>query len=165
MARNMSRPALLPDGTYAAIATPPLLIRKDHPSMLMALGWLPDTHLVDPATMSATLDSVWEHWDLQSSWGWDYPVMAMTAARLSDVGRAIDALLLPSPKNVFLPNGHNPQMPGFLSIYLPANGGLLAAMAHIVTAVSQGAGLPDGWVITSEGLRARPRPHVLSTPE
>ncbi|MGW3346185.1 hypothetical protein ACWDA3_22990 [Nonomuraea rubra] len=165
VARNLRPPAVLPDGTYAALATPPMLIRKDHPSMLMALGWLPDTHLVDPATMSATLDSVWEHWDLQSSWGWDYPVLAMTAARLGDAGRAIDALLLPSPKNVFLPNGHNPQMPGFLTIYLPANGGLLAAMAHLATAVSQGTELPDGWVITSEGLGVLPRSHALSTPE
>ncbi|MGP4099479.1 hypothetical protein [Nonomuraea sp. KM90] len=161
VARNMRRPALLPDGTYAALATPPWLIRKDHPSMLMALGWLPDTDLVDPATMSATLDAVWERWDLQSSWGWDYPVMAMTAARLGDVGRAIDALLLPSPKNVFLPNGHNPQLPGFLAIYLPANGGLLAAMAHLASAVNQGAELPDGWILTSEGLGALPRPGVL----
>ncbi|MGR6918179.1 hypothetical protein ACU635_28380 [[Actinomadura] parvosata] len=150
VARNMRRPAVLPDGTYAALATPPMLVRKDHPSMLMALGWLPDTHLVDPATMAATLDAVWEHWDLQSSWGWDYPVMAMTAARLGDVGRALDALLLPSPKNVFLPNGHNPQLPGFLTIYLPANGGLLAAMAHIIAALERGAEPPDGWLITSE---------------
>ncbi|GAA2212590.1 hypothetical protein GCM10009850_080520 [Nonomuraea monospora] len=152
VARNLRRPAVLPDGTYAALATPPLLIRKDHPSMLMALGWLPDTYLVDPDTMSATLDSVWERWDLQSSWGWDYPVMAMTAARLGDAGRALGALLLPSPKNVFLPNGHNPQMPGFLTIYLPANGGLLAAMAHLAAVVERGAELPGGWVITSEGL-------------
>ncbi|UBU16425.1 hypothetical protein [Nonomuraea gerenzanensis] len=164
VARNMRRPTVLPDGTYAAIATPPLLIRKDHPSMLMALGWLPETHLVDPATMSATLDSVWEHWDLQSTWGWDYPVMAMTAARLGDTSRAIDALLLPSPKNVFLPNGHNPQIPGFLTVYLPANGGLLAAMAHLATAVNQGAELPDGWLITAEGLPALPHPSVMPHP-
>lgn len=156
IARSLRRPALLPDGTYAALATPPFLIREDHPSMLMALGWLPNTGFIDPEVISATLGQVWNHWDLQSTWGWDYPVMAMTAAWLGDLGRAIDALLLPSPKNVFLPNGHNPQVPGFLTLYLPANGGLLAAVAHIATALDGGAELPEGWEITVEGLAPIP---------
>jgi hypothetical protein len=152
VAREMSRPALLDDGTYAAIATAPFLIREDHPSMLMAWGWVPDTDIIDPDVMAATLDSVWARWNLQSSWGWDYPVLAMTAARLGDVGKALAALVRPSSKNVFLPNGHTPQIPGFLSLYLPANGGILAAMAHIVAAFDAGADLPHGWRITAEGL-------------
>jgi hypothetical protein len=123
----------------------------------MALGWLPDTPLVDAGTMAATLDEVWRSWDLQSSWGWDYPVMAMTAARLGDLRRALDALLLESPKNVFLPNGHNPQMPGFLTLYLPANGGLLAAVAHLAAAVADGVPLPPGWVLDAEGFAPFPR--------
>ncbi|GEL47930.1 hypothetical protein CHO01_30460 [Cellulomonas hominis] len=157
VADGMHRPALMPDGTYAAIESAPHLIRKDHPSMLMALGWLPDTPLVDAGTMAATLDEVWRSWDLQSSWGWDYPVMAMTAARLGDLRRALDALLLESPKNVFLPNGHNPQMPGFLTLYLPANGGLLAAVAHLAAAVADGVPLPPGWVLDAEGFAPFPR--------
>lgn len=154
VARKMAKPAVLDDGTYAALSTPPHLIRKDHPSMLMALGWLPPNDTVDADAMRATLDAVWARWDLQSSWGWDYPVMAMTAARLGDLSLAFDALLLPSPKNEFLPNGHNPQIPGFLSLYLPANGGLLAAIAHIVTAIEDGAALPDGWRVTYDGASA-----------
>jgi len=154
VSEGMRSPTVLDDGTYAAVATPPFLVRKDHPSMLMAYGWLPPTELIDPSIMSATLDSVWEHWDLQSSWGWDYPVMAMTAARLGDLSRAIDGLLMPSPKNVYLNNGHNPQMPGFLSLYLPANGGLLAATAHLVAAHCDGAALPPGWSIVAEGFES-----------
>jgi hypothetical protein len=154
VSRGMSTPTVLPDGTYAALESPPQLVREDHPSMLMALGWLPDTALVDPDIMAATLDAVWRDWNLQTSWGWDYPVLAMTAARLGDVGRALDGLLLPSPKNEFLPNGHNPQIPGFLSLYLPSNGGLLAAVAHIVAAIDRGAYVPDGWCITAEGSTA-----------
>lgn len=154
VARNMASPALLDDGTYAALDAPPQLIRKDHPSMLMALGWLPPTDNIDPVVMRATLDAVWARWDLQSSWGWDYPVMAMTAARLGDLALAFDALLLPSPKNEFLENGHNPQIPGFLSLYLPANGGLLAAIAHIVTALEDGARLPDGWRVDYDTVSA-----------
>lgn len=151
VARTMSRPTVLDDGTYAALSTPPHLIRKDHPSMLMALGWLPPTEMIDLDVMRATLDAVWAQWDLQSSWGWDYPVMAMTAARLGDLSRAFDAMLLPSPKNEFLANGHNPQIPGFLSLYLPANGGLLAAVAHIVAAIEAGASVPEEWRVTYEG--------------
>jgi hypothetical protein len=157
VAAGMERPARMPDGTYAAIATEPYLIRQDHPSMLMALGWLPDTDLVEPEVMAATLAEVWHSWDLQSSWGWDYPVMSMTAARLGDLRSALDALLLPSPKNVFLPNGHNPQMQGFLTLYLPANGGLLAAVAHLAAAVADGAELPPGWVLSAEGFAPFPR--------
>ncbi len=151
VADNMAAPTLLDDGTYAALSTPPHLIRKDHPSMLMALGWLPPTEMISPDVMRSTLDAVWARWDLQSSWGWDYPVMAMTAARLGDLRRAFDALLLPSPKNEFLANGHNPQIPGFLSLYLPANGGLLAAIAHIVAAIEAGTPVPEGWRVAYEG--------------
>ncbi|CAH0191983.1 hypothetical protein SRABI76_01795 [Microbacterium oxydans] len=157
VADGMALPTVLDDGTYAAVATPPHLIREDHPSMLMALGWLPDSDLIDPDVMSATLDSVWEKWDLPSTWGWDYPVMAMAAARLGDLDRAIDALLMRSGKNVYLPNGHNPQMPGFLSLYLPANGGLLAAIAHIVDAIERGAAAPAGIRIDAEGLHTQTR--------
>jgi hypothetical protein len=127
----MRLPAVLDDGTYAALSTHPFLVRTDHPSMLMAYGWLPPGALIDKAVMEATLDSVWRNWDLQSTWGWDYPVLAMTAAELGDLERAVEALLWKSPKNVFLPNGHSPQMRGFLSVYLPSNGALLAAVAHI----------------------------------
>lgn len=152
VSQGMRRPAVQPDGTYPAIGEPALLIRRDHPSMLMALGWLPEAGLVDPAVMSRTLDAVWRTWDLQTTWGWDYPVMAMTATALGDIGAAFDALLHPSPKNTFLANGHNPQMPGFLSLYLPANGGLLAAIAHIVAALGRGAEAPPGWRIRAEGF-------------
>ena len=152
VADSMYTPARMPDGTYAAISTSPHLIRKDHPSMLMAYGWLPPTELIDPEAMAETLESVWENWDLQSTWGWDYPVMAMTAARLGALDRAFNALLLDSPKNVYLPGGHNPQMPGFLSLYLPANGGLLAAMAHIAAALEGGAAPASGWQLTAEGF-------------
>ncbi|WP_447648131.1 hypothetical protein [Microbacterium forte] len=151
VARGMAAPSLLEDGTYAAIATPPHLIRKDHPSMLMALGWLPPTRAIDAEIMRVTLDAVWERWDLQSSWGWDYPVMSMTASRLGDMSRAFEALLLPSPKNEFLANGHNPQIPGFLSLYLPANGGLLSAIGHIVAAIESGASVPPGWRVAYDG--------------
>jgi hypothetical protein len=150
--RRMRPPAVLDDGTYAALSTPPFLVRTDHPSMLMAYGWLPPGALIDKTMMEATLDSVWRNWDLQSTWGWDYPILAMTAAELGHVDCAIEALLWESPKNVFLANGHSPQMRGFLSVYLPSNGALLAAVAHIVRAHRAGHSLPAGWVMRYAGF-------------
>jgi hypothetical protein len=152
VADAMRSPALMPDDTYAAISNAPYLIREDHPSMLMAYGWLPPTPLIDAPTMRRTLSAVEREWDFQSTWGWDFPVMSMTASRLGSLDRALGHLLRDTPKNHYLPNGHNPQRPGFLPIYLPSNGGLLAAIAHIVKAHAAGAVLPDGWAITAEGF-------------
>ena len=152
VADGMRSPELMPDGTYAAVSTPPRLIREDHPSMLMAYGWLPPTQLIDCEVMRRTLQSVEEDWDFQSTWGWDYPVMSMTASRLGRLDKALRLLLLDTPKNHYLRNGHNPQRPGFLPIYLPSNGGLLAAIAHLVAAHRSGAELPEGWVMQAEGF-------------
>jgi hypothetical protein len=65
-------------------------------------------------------------------------------------------------KNAFRRNGHNHQRPG-LTIYLPGNGGLLAAVA-MMAAGWDGApdrhapGFPsDGsWTVRWEGLRRMP---------
>jgi hypothetical protein len=50
----------------------------------------------------------------------------MCAAHLGRPERAVDALLLDTPKNTYRANGHNHQREG-LTVYLPGNGGLLAA--------------------------------------
>ena len=52
----------------------------------------------------------------------------MTAARLGETNIAIDALMMKTEKNRYLPNGHNWQRPN-LPCYLPGNGGLLYAIA------------------------------------
>ena len=120
--------------------------------MLMAYGWLSPTPLIDAATMQRTLADVEQQWDLQSTWGWDYPVMSMTASRLGMLQKSLDLLLLDTPKNNYLPNGHTPQRVGFLPVYLPTNGGLLAAIAHLVAARQAGAELPEGWRLHAEGF-------------
>ncbi len=129
--------------------------------MLCALGVLPQTDLIDAATMRATLDQVWKVWDWTSTWGWDYPVIAMTAARVGQPERAVDALLVDTPKNRYLANGHNYQRPN-LPLYLPGNGGLLYATALMAAGWD---GAPEGnapgfpthrWVVKHEGLRIAP---------
>jgi hypothetical protein len=159
-------------GVYEAIEVEPYTVREDHPSMLAALGVLPQTPLIDAAIMRRTLDSVWKDWDWKSTWGWDYPVMAMTAARTGRPDKAIDALFMDAQKNRYLANGHNYQ-DARLTLYFPGNGGLLTAVAMMAAgwdppssgsgATSSGAatnapGFPkDGkWNVKWEGLKPMP---------
>jgi hypothetical protein len=160
VARQLA-PPLVRDGIYAAIETPPYTVLHDHPSMLCALGVLPRTDLIDEATMRRTLDHVWQGWDWPTTWGWDYPVIAMTAARVGQPERAIDALFLDTPKNRYLANGHNYQRRN-LPLYLPGNGGLLYATALMAAGWDGGParsapGFPtNGWSVRHEGLRRAP---------
>ena len=76
--------------------------------------------------MNRTLDAVLERWRFAEAWGWDFPAIAMTAARLGRPGDAVAALLMDTPKNTFLANGHNAQgARKDLPLYLPGNGSLL----------------------------------------
>ena len=49
------RPPVSDDGCYAAVQNPPRTVFTDHPSMLGALGVVPDTGALDHAAMLATL--------------------------------------------------------------------------------------------------------------
>lgn len=135
--------------------------RHDHPGVLGAYSYVPGNG-IDETTMSNTLDWVWQNWDWPTTWGWDYPFMAMTAARLGEPDRAIDALFLDTPKNHYGINGQVYQRPD-LSIYLPANGGLLYAVAMMAAGwdgapVRNAPGFPDNgkWVVRWEGLKPAP---------
>ena len=75
-----------------------------------------------------TLKLIMERWNWSSTWGWDYPMVAMCATRLLEPEMALDALMMDVQKNTCLLNGHNFQ-DGRLRLYLPGNGGLLKAVA------------------------------------
>ncbi len=155
-------------GKYVALETHPDTwtnqeSRHDHPSFLMALGQLPGDG-VDRATMARTLDAVLTTWDWEKKiWGWDYPMIAMTAARVGEPRKAIDVLLkTDGPNNRYTANGHNPQR-GDLPVYLPGNGALLAAVAMMAAGwdgapAGNAPGFPsDGtWVVRHEGLKRLP---------
>jgi protein-glucosylgalactosylhydroxylysine glucosidase len=118
------------DGVYLAHENCPQTFterNRDHPSMLMALGFLPGKK-ADPATTRRTYQKVLDTWKFSDTWGWDYGMMAMTAARLGDRKLALEALLMDTPKNQWLPNGHTWQRAN-LPVYLPSNGALLSATA------------------------------------
>jgi protein-glucosylgalactosylhydroxylysine glucosidase len=141
------------DGVYLAHENCPQTFterNRDHPSMLGALGVLPGTK-VDRETMRRTLKKVFTEWKWADTWGWDFPMVAMTAASLGETGLAIDALMMDTPKNTWLANGHNWQRAN-LPLYLPGNGGLLLAIAHMAHL----SAFPAAWRVRSEGLLASP---------
>ncbi len=97
--------------------------------------------------MRNTLSAVLEQWDWQrESWGWDYPLAALSAIRLKEPDIAVKILLMETPANRYLINGHNYQHRE-LPCYLPGNGGLLTAAAML----ARGAA-PSGWRLEYENL-------------
>ena len=134
----------------------------DHPSMLCAYGLI-DNGRIDTGIMKSTLETVIKAWDYDSLWGWDFAVMAMTAARLGLKDMVIDLLLSDTPKNRYVKSGNNAQGERKdLPLYLPGNGSLLLAMPLLVTGVEgklgEFAGFPDdgSWCVEYEDIRPFP---------
>ena len=155
------------DSLYVGLESDPCTFtqsscREDHPSMLMPLGFLPGDG-VNREIMRKTLDAVIQRWNFDDKiWGWDYPMIAMTAARLGEPELAIQMLLADKPHNRYLVNGHCPQVRS-LPVYLPANGALLSTVALMAAGWD---GAPDGnapgfpkngaWKVRWEGLKQMP---------
>ncbi|KRA67273.1 hypothetical protein ASD89_03475 [Caulobacter sp. Root656] len=112
-------------------------LNRDHPSFLMAYGLLPGKG-VDRETMRRTLRAVERDWDLRQTWGWDYPMVAMTAARLGEPDKAVDWLFFDAKNNQFGLSGMTPR------VHLDAH-----AQAFVPT--SAGAGAPAGAPVGQDG--------------
>ena len=106
--------------------------RSDHPAVLGACGLMQiheTTPLYSTDKMRETLRWVMDNWNWEKTWGWDYGMVTMAAARLGEPSTAIEALLIPQQKNRYLVSGHNFQTTDRLRLYLPGNGALLSAVA------------------------------------
>ena len=103
---------------------------SDHPIVSGIFGVMPKTKLVDNKILGNSLDTIMKIWNWKTTWGWDFPMLAMSAAAIGRGEQAMDFLLMDAPKNRYLLNGHNYQ-DARLSIYLPGNGGLLTAVAKM----------------------------------
>ena len=132
----------------------------EHPDLVGVLGMLPPTNGVDPATAQRTVLKVWQTWNWDRCWGWDFPWMAMAAARTGQPKLAIEILLRGSLKNQYDTRGANT---GGANPYLPGNGGLLYATAMMAAgwdgAPSRRApGFPDDgqWNVRWENLKPAP---------
>lgn len=164
--RRKLSPLAEADGLYLAAETAPQTYRdirftSDHMAVLAALGVLPQSPLLDPATMHRTLDWVCANWNWNKTWGWDYPTTAMCAVRLGEPEKAIDAILMENRTNTYLPNGHNYQ-DARLRCYLPGNGGLLTTVALMCAGwdgcTVENPGFPKNgkWEVRWEGLQPLP---------
>lgn len=131
----------------------------DHPSVLCAYGMLPKTKDLNISIMQNTFDKVWKDWQWKETWGWDFPLTAMTATRLGYPEKAVEALLMPVETNTYLKNGHNYQNKG-LRVYLPGNGGFLTALAMMSAGTLENigttTGFPKTWEVKFEGLTPLP---------
>jgi hypothetical protein len=157
--KRLSAPTVK-DGVYLAHENCPQTFterNRDHPSMLYAYGLLKGED-IDRETMRRTLRKVFDVWKWEDTWGWDFPAVAMTAARLNEPELAVNALFIESPKNTWRKNGHNWQRAG-LPLYLPGNGALLSAIAMMAAGWQGGPagnapGFPkQGWSVRWDGLQ------------
>lgn len=137
-------------------------LTSDHMAVLGAYGIFPKSPLVREDIMRNTLRWVWDNWNWGKTWGWDFPMTAMCAARLGERQMAVDVLLGNKRTNTYLPSGHNYQ-DSRLRLYLPGNGGLLTAVAMMCAGwdgntKGRNPGFPnDGnWEVRWEGLLPLP---------
>lgn len=166
MIDKLSPLAYQEDGLYLAAETAldtykDIRYTSDHMAVLGAMGIVPHNQLIRKDYMQNTLNWVWDNWNWGKTWGWDYPMTAMNAARLGDPEKAVGALLMDRRTNTYLPNGHNYQ-DSRLRVYLPGNGGLLTAIAMMCAGWDgcevETPGFPkDGnWNVKWEGLLPMP---------
>ena len=150
-------------------------LNYDHPSFLMAYGLIAGAR-IDRAIMRRTLAATAAHWDFRQTWGWDYPMIAMTAARLGDREAAIDWLFRPEANNQWTVAGMTPRVsftpaarggpdgPGLDRVaetYFPANGSLLLAVGMMAAGWEGSHGAAPGfprerWRVQVEGIRPLP---------
>ncbi len=154
------------DSLYLAAETAPqtyedVRFTSDHMAVLGACGILPASPLAEPEILNNTFDWIYDNWNWDKTWGWDYPTTAMCAVRVGEPEKAINALLMDKRTNTYLPNGHNFQDQR-LRCYLPGNGGLLTAVA-LMTAGWDGCeianpGFPKDrtWNVKWEGIKPLP---------
>jgi len=142
--------------TYEGITEMWTRYNYEHPMLIATYGMLPGDG-VDTAILRNTYTEVLKTWKFDRTWGWDYPVFAMTAARLNKPETAIDMLLYNSEHFSFDSLGYNSW------VYFPGNGGLLSAIAMMAGGWDGGPdtyapGFPKNgkWDVKVEGFRKMP---------
>ncbi|KAJ7267256.1 Six-hairpin glycosidase-like protein [Mycena rebaudengoi] len=128
---------------------------NDHPALVGLHGWLPPTEGLDLGIAKLTAEKVWSSWNISNVWGWDFPMLAMSAARNGEPEKALEWLLHP-----LFPFDDAGMPVGGVRVptpYFPGSGALLFAVALMAEGWdgSQGAapGFPtEGWNVRAEGL-------------
>ena len=155
----LSKMAPLPvaDGGYTTYEGIPDMWTKytyEHPALTGVYGMLPGDG-VDLPTFKHTLEKVCKEWQFNRIWGWDFPMLAMAAARTGQPALAIDMLMHPSAGFQFDEHG---LATGGPFPYFPSNGALLTAVAMMCGgwdgSEGEAPGFPkDGsWTVRYEGF-------------
>jgi hypothetical protein len=139
---------VLYEGVKDMWTTPELA--EDHPGLLGIYGWLPPDSRLNLTTFNKTVDKVYQSWNFTYSYGWDFPLLAITAARLGDSERAVNWLLDPSNQfdEVGMPVGGT-RVP---TPYFPASAGLLLAVGMMAGGWDglEGPKFPETWDVEVE---------------
>ena len=126
----------------------------EHPALIGVYGMLPGDG-VDKVIFDKTFDKVVSTWQFQHIWGWDFPMIAMAAARSGKQNIAIDMLMHSSDRFQFNQHG---LCTGGPFPYFPANGGLLTTIAMMCGgwdgSTGECPGFPKNgdWVVKAEGF-------------
>ncbi|KAF8201320.1 Six-hairpin glycosidase-like protein [Mycena galopus ATCC 62051] len=125
--------------------TDPMYI-NDHPALAGLNGWLPPTPGLDLETSRLTTEKVWTSWNISNLWGWDFPQLAMSAARIGDQEQALEWLLHPLFQfdDVGMPVG-GVRVP---TPYFPGAGALLYAIAMMAHGWDGSSGNAPGFPAT-----------------
>ncbi|EIW75495.1 hypothetical protein CONPUDRAFT_93307 [Coniophora puteana RWD-64-598 SS2] len=154
------------DGLYAVYEgipddfwTNPMFI-NDHPATVGMYGWLPAVQGVNISRVNETAHMVWESWNITNLWGWDFPLLALNAARSGEASDAVDWLL--HPLFQFDDAGYPIGGVRVPTPYFPGSGALLYAIglmaggwdadAYGGPGGGEGAGFPEDWVVRVEGI-------------
>ena len=150
-------PLPVADGVYTTYEGIPDMWTKytyEHPALTGVYGMLPGDG-VDLPTFKHTLEKVCKEWQFNRIWGWDFPMLAMAAARTGQPALAIDMLMHPSAGFQFDEHG---LATGGPFPYFPSNGALLTAVAMMCGgwdgSEGEAPGFPkDGsWTVRYEGF-------------
>ncbi|HZZ27653.1 MAG TPA: hypothetical protein VFE46_06555 [Pirellulales bacterium] len=156
---NHFAPLTIRDGIY-----PTLEIPVENTAARMATwlyGVLPGRG-IDLDVMRNTLHAVTEgaHWHREEDQTWGTAMVAMCAARLNEPDTAIEMLVGDFEKKSFRPSGYTIRRPSQTPMYMPANGGWLAAVAMMAAGwdgnTTPVPGFPKSWKVRYEGLQPMP---------
>ena len=130
----------------------------EHPALIGTFGMLPGDG-VDQATLARTLAKINATWNYDRTWGWDFPMLAMAAARCGQPDKAVDFLLHPAGGFQFDEHG---LATGGPFPYFPSNGALLTAVAMMAGGWDGSSGDVPGfpqdgsWEVKAEGFLPMP---------
>lgn len=125
---------------------------EDHPGLLGIYGLLPPSSRLNGSIFENTVAKVHETWNFPFSYGWDFPLIAITEARRGDAERAVAQLL--DESNAFDEVGMPVGGTRVPTPYFPAAAGLLLTVGMMSGGWDGAEGMvwPEGWEVEAEGF-------------